>query len=122
MNRGSRANGCDGPFRRLRRQAWRCSRDFMQAALSWLGVPSTRRLAGLVTHNLTATNRMLMPSQIDSTIRKELAMTPPPAFLSRPMRGRGREFRFCGGGSRSPCPNSRHRRAGPTGSGTKPHA
>jgi len=74
----------------------------MQAALGWLGVPSTRRLAGLVTHNLTATNRMLMPSQIDSTIRKELAMTPPPAFLSRPMRGAVESSAFAEGAADRP--------------------
>jgi len=42
-----------------------------------------------VTHNLVATNKMLMPSQIEITIRKEIAMTPPSAFLSEAMRGVG---------------------------------
>jgi hypothetical protein len=80
----------------------------MQAALSWLGVPSTRRLAGLVTHNLTATNRILMPNQIDITIRKEFvkefAMTPPPALLSGTMQGAAVSSAFGGAGRPSSLP------------------
>jgi hypothetical protein len=43
--------------------------------------------SALVTHNLTATNRILIPNQIDITIRKEFVMTPPPALLSGTMQG-----------------------------------
>ena len=60
---------------------------------------------GLVTQSRTAKNRMLMPNQIDITIRKELAMTaPPPAFLSKTMRSAAESSAVRGTGRRSHLP------------------